>query len=192
MAERKPTIGLRARALALGVVPGVAHIFVLDRTGWGTSFFVLFVFGADAALAGLYLLDEAWANEVYLLGCGVAGAAWLASWLDVARLVVFRDYEKRAALGARLAKEGVKQYAAGRLRKAHQSFRRCLDLDPRDADILFWYGCVEAALGRAARARRTFRRCTKYDFDGKWTFELGRTEERILAGEAAAGDDADS
>ena len=175
MAESKPTVGRRVQALALGVVPGVAHIFALDRTGWGTSFFVLFVFGADAALAGLYLL-----------GCGVAGAAWLASWLDVARLVVFRDYEKRAALRAELTEEGVGQYAAGRLRRAHQAFRKCLDLDPRDVDVLFWYGCVEAALGRTKRARRAFRRCSKYDFDRKWAFEVARGEERLAAEEAAS------
>jgi tetratricopeptide (TPR) repeat protein len=164
------------RALALGVVPGAAHIFVLDRTGWGTLFFVLFVFGADAALAGLYLLDETWSAQSYLAGCAVAGGAWLASWLDVARLIVFRDYEKRAALRARLTSEGVRHYAAGRHVKAHDAFRQCLDLDPRDPDVLFWYGCVESAMGRPRRARRAFRRCRKYDYDRKWAFEVERAE----------------
>ena len=186
MAERKPTVWNRVRALALGVVPGAAHIFVLDRTGWGTFFFVLFVFGADVALAGLYLLDETWSAEAYLAGCAVASGAWLAAWLDVARLIVFRDYEKRAALRARLTGEGVRHYAAGRLMKAHDAFRECLELDPRDADVLFWYGCVEAALGRARRARRAFRRCRKHDFDRKWSFEVGRGEERLERDEEAA------
>ena len=185
MAERKPTVWYRVRALTLGVVPGAAHIFVLDRTGWGTLFFVLFVFGADAALAGLYLLDEAWSAEAYLAGCAVAGGAWLAAWLDVARLIVFRNFDKRAALRARLTAEGVRHYAAGRLVKAHDAFRDCLDLDPRDADVLFWYGSVEAALGRPGRARRAFSRCRRYDFDRKWSFELGRGEERLERDQAA-------
>jgi tetratricopeptide (TPR) repeat protein len=186
VAERKPTVWTRVSALAFGVVPGAAHIFVLDRTGWGTLFFVLFVFGADAAVAGLYLLDETWSGDAYTGGCILAGAAWLASWLDVARLTVFRDYEKRAALRTRLVGEGVRHYAAGRLRKAHDAFRECLDLDPRDTDVLFWYGCVEAALGRGGRARRAFRRCRKHDFERKWTFEIRRSEERLLEDEAAA------
>jgi tetratricopeptide (TPR) repeat protein len=185
VAERKPTVGHRARALALGVVPGAAHIFVLDRTGWGTAFFVLFVLGADAAVAGLYLLDETWSAQAYGAGCAVAGGAWLTAWLDVARLVVFRDYEKRAALRARLTGEGVRHFAAGRLVKAQEAFRGCLDLDPRDVDVLFWYGCVEAALGRPKRARRAFGRCRKHDFDRKWAFELGRVEARL--GDGAAG-----
>lgn len=179
MAERTPTVWYRVRALALGVLPGAAHIFVLDRTGWGTTFFVLFVLGADAALAGLYLLDETWSAQAYLAGCTLAGAAWLAAWLDVARLIVFRDYEKRAALRARLTAEGVRFYAAGHLMKAHTAFRGCLELDPRDTDVLFWYGCVEAALGRPRRARRAFRRCRKHDFERKWAFELARSEERL-------------
>jgi len=179
VAERKPTVWHRAQALVLGIVPGAAHIFVLDRPGWGTFFFVLFVLGCDAAVAGLYLLDESWSAQAYLAGCAAAGGAWLASWLDVARLAVFRDYEKRAALRARLTAEGVRHYAAGRLVKAADAFRDCLDLDPRDPDILFWYGCVEAALGRAKRARRSFRRCRKHDVDRKWGFELGRCEAAL-------------
>ncbi len=174
------------RAFALGLVPGVAHIFVLDRTGWGTLFFVAFVIGADVALAGLFLLDEHWAGDAYAAGCALAGAAWLASWLDMARLVVLRDYEKRAALRAKLAAEGVKLYAGGHLLKARNSFRQCLDLDHRDPDVLFWYGCVEAGLGQVRRARRSFRRCRKYDTRGKWSFEVGRQEER-LAASAATG-----
>ena len=54
--ERKPTLAFRAQALLLGLVPGLAHILLLDRTGWGAVFFVLFVLGADGALAGLFLL----------------------------------------------------------------------------------------------------------------------------------------
>jgi len=179
VAERKPTVGGRVKALALGVVPGLAHIFVLDRTGWGAVFFVVFVFGADAALAGLYLIDEAWASDAYAAGCVLAGAAWLLSWLDVARLVVFRDYDKRAALHRRLTSEGVRLYASGHLKKARNAFRQCLDLDPRDPDVLFWYGCVESGLGRIRRARRAFRRCRKHDLDRKWEFELGRQEEGL-------------
>jgi hypothetical protein len=176
---------MRVRAFALGLVPGVAHIFVLERTGWGTLFFVAFVLGADVALAGLYLLDEYWAGDAYTAGCALAGAAWLASWLDLARLVVLRDYEKRAALRAKLAAEGVKHYAGGHLLKARKSFRQCLDLDHRDPDVLFWYGCVEAGLGEVSRARRSFRRCRKYDIQRKWSFEVGRQEERLA--EVAAG-----
>jgi tetratricopeptide (TPR) repeat protein len=160
-------------------VPGFAHIFALERAGWGTVYFLAFVFGADAALAGLYLLDDAWSSQAYAAGCALAGAAWLASWLDTARLIVFRDYDRRTVLRARLTSEGVIYYASGHLLKARNAFRECLDLDHRDPDVLFWYGCVEAGLGRVRRARRAFRRCRKYDLARKWAFEVGRQEERL-------------
>jgi hypothetical protein len=177
--ERKPTLARRAQALFLGLVPGLAHILLLDRTGWGALYFVLFVLGADAALAGLYLLDEAWAGDAWAGGCAVAGGAWLVSFLDMARLTLFRDFEARAALRRKLTADGVRLYAAGRHRKARVAFRDCLDLDHRDPDVLFWYGCVESALGRPKRARRALRRCRKYDVDGRWAFQAKRLEARI-------------
>jgi tetratricopeptide (TPR) repeat protein len=181
LAECKPSVGLRVRALILGIVPGLAHIFVLDRPGWGTLHFVAFILGADAALAGLYLFEDDAATWAYVGGCGVAGAAWLISWLDTARLIVFRDYEKRAALRKQLTAEGVRLYAGGDLLKASGAFHRCLDLDHRDPDVLFWYGVVEAARGKTSRAIRAFRRCRHYDLDGKWDFEVGRQEEALEA-----------
>lgn len=181
LAECKPTVGLRARALILGIVPGLAHIFVLDRPGWGTIHFVVFILGADAALAGLYLFEDQVGTWAYAAGCAAAGGAWLLSWLDTARLVVFRDYEKRAALRRQLTSEGVKLYAAGHLLKASGAFDRCLDLDSRDPDALFWYGVVEAAQGKVGRARRAFRRCRHHDVDRKWEFEVGRQEEKLEA-----------
>ena len=184
--ERRPTVGQRAKALAFGVVPGLAHIVVFDRTGTGALLFVLFVLGADGAVAGLYLIEERWAGDLYTAGCVVAGLTWLGAWLDVARLAIFRDYEKRAALRRELTAEGVRQYAAGHLKKAHGAFRRCLALDHRDPDLLFWYGCVNARLGRVRRARRAFHRCRKHDLESKWTFEVAR-EEALLAEPAPTG-----
>lgn len=175
----KPTVGKRIQALALGVMPGLAHIAVLERPGIGTLLFVLFVAGADAAIAGLYLVEDAWGEHLYLAGCVVAGAAWLGAWLDMARLAFFRDYEKRAAERKRLAEEGVRLYAAGDLAGARHAFRGSLDLDHRDPDILFWYGCVEARLGKARRAHRAFRRCRLHDLERKWEFQIQEQEARL-------------
>jgi tetratricopeptide (TPR) repeat protein len=149
---------------------------------------VLFVLGAQAAILGLYVLEEEWASDAYFAGCAVAAAVWLASWLDVARLVVFRDYARRAEDRKRLTSEGVRAFAAGHLQKARDAFRDCLDLDPRDPDVLFWYGCVEAALGRRKRALRAFRRCRKHDLERKWDFEIGREEARLAAAARVAGE----
>lgn len=181
MEERKPTVGKRIQALALGVVPGLAHIAVLEHAGMGTLLFVAFVAGADAAIAGLYLVEEEWGGDLYLAGCAVAGAAWLVAWLDMARLAFFRNYEKRAAERTRLAEEGVRLYAANDLPGARKAFRGCLDLDHQDPDILFWYGCVEARLGKARRARRSFRRCRLHDVERKWEFQIREQEARLGA-----------
>jgi hypothetical protein len=186
---RRPTAGWRAKALALGLVPGVAHILVLDRPGVGTGLFVLFVLGAYGAVTGLCLVEEAWADRLYLAGCSVAGGTWLVGFLDAARLAVFRDYAKRAEMRDRLTKEGVHHYAGGHMKKARACFRRCLSLDSRDPDVLFWYGCAEARLGRSRRALRSFRRCRKYDLEGKWSFEIEREEARVAAGEFETGVD---
>ena len=185
-AERSLSAGKRIQALLLGLVPGLAHVVVLDRAGIGTLFFVLFVAGADAALAGMFLLETSWATDAYLGGCALAGAAWLASWLDMARLAVFRDYGKREEIRKRLTSEGVRQYAAGHMLKARGSFRKCLSMNHRDVDSLFWYGCIEARLGRVRRARRAFRRCRRYDLERKWAFEVEEQERRLREGPPAA------
>lgn len=185
-AQARPTVGRRLLATALGVVPGLAHVLVLDRPGTGTLLFLLFLGGAQAAAWGRYLVEAEWASDLLVGGSVAAAAAWLLSFLDVARITLFRNYEKRAALRAKLADEGVRFYAAGRLEKARRAFREALALDLRDADILFWYGCVEARRGKPKRARRSFRRCRKYDRAGKWTFQVGREEERLAGGPPAA------
>jgi hypothetical protein len=185
-AERTPSAGKRTRALLLGVVPGLAHIAVLDRPGTGTALFVLFVAGADAALAGLYLVGDRLSGPLYAAGCGVAGAAWLAGFLDVARLALFRDYERRAATRAALSAEGVRRYAAGDYAGARKAFRGCLSIDHRDPDVLFWYACVEARLGKPRRAARSFRRCRKYDAAGRWEFPIREQEARFGLGGAAS------
>lgn len=183
-AQHRPKVGTRLLATMLGIVPGLAHVLLLERTGTGTLLFVLFIGAAQAAAWARYLLTDDWAADLFNAGCAVAAAAWLWSFLDVARLTLFRNYEKRRALRAELASGGVRLYAAGRLEKARASFRRALDLDLRDADILFWYGCVESRRGKAGRARRAFRRCRKYDREGKWAFPLEGEEARL--GEKAA------
>lgn len=165
--------------MAFGLVPGLAHVLVLDRAGAGTAYFVLFVLGADAVVAGRYLVEADWASDLYAAGCVISGTAWLASWLDMARLAVFRDYEKRAALKKQWAAEAVRLYAGGHLQKAGGAFRRCLSLDPRDPDVLFWFGCVQARLGRPRRARRAFRRCRKHDLEGRWSFQIVEQERRL-------------
>lgn len=180
-----PSVAWRAKALVLGLVPGLAHYAVFDRPGWAVLFFLPFVFGADAAVMGHYLFAEEWAADLYFVGCAAAGAAWLLAWLDTARLAVFRDYAKRAAQRREWAREGVAHYAAGRLRKAKGAFRRCLDIDQRDPDVLFWYGSVQARLGHGRGARRALRRCRKFDATGHWAFELDVLEARLAAGTAA-------
>jgi len=182
LAEVRPSVGKRVQALALGLVPGLAHIAVLDRPGAGTLLFLLFVAAVDTALAGLYLVEGPLADRLYAAGGAAAGAVWLAAWLDMARLAFFRDYEKRAALRKQLVAEGVKAYAAGDLPGARRAFRGCLSLDHRDPDVLFWYGCVEARLGKVKRARRSFRRCRKYDLARKWEFQIGEQERGMEGG----------
>ena len=177
--EERPTVGRLAQALIAGLLPGLAHLLVLDRAGIGTLDFVLFVLGVDAAVAGLWLVEAEWAPRLYDAGCLLAGAAWLASWLDMARLAVFRDWEKRAAERKARSEEAVRLYAGGQLQKAAGAFRHCLSLDSRDADILFWYGCVLVRLGKARRARRAFRRCRKHDLQGRWTFQVEEQERRL-------------
>ncbi len=172
--------------MAFGIVPGLAHVLLLDRTGVGALLFVLFIGGVDAAVAGRYLIEAVWAPDLYTAGCALAGAAWLAAYLDMARLTLLRNYEKRAALRKDLTRQGVRLYAAGRMNQAHKAFRSCLDLDHRDADVLFWYGCVEARRGKFGRARRAFRRCRKHDHAGKWAFQVGEQEARLAEAEAAA------
>jgi hypothetical protein len=177
--EERPTAGRRVQALLAGLLPGLAHVLVLDRPGKGVLLFVLFVLGADAAVAGRYLVEAEWAPDLYVYGCLVAGLSWLAAWLDVARLVVFRDYEGRAALKRERSREAVRLYAGGQIQKAGAALRRCLALDPRDADVLFWYGAVQVRLGRTRRARRAFRRCRKHDLEGRWAFQIEDQERRL-------------
>jgi len=165
--------------MVFGIVPGLAHVLVLDRAGAGTAFFVVFVLGADAIVAGRYLVEADWASDLYAGGCAIAGVAWAWSWIDMARLVVFRDYEKRAALKKQWAAEAVRLYAGGQLQKAGTAFRRCLSLDSRDPDVLFWLGCIQARLGKAGRARRAFRRCRKHDLEGRWSFQIVEQERRL-------------
>lgn len=184
--ESRPAVGRRLQAMALGVVPGLAHVILLDRTGVGSLLFVLFLAGADAAVAGRYLVEAEWAADLYAAGCWVAGAAWLAAYVDMARLTLLRNYEKRAALRREWTAKGVRLYAAGKLNQAHKAFRDCLRLDHRDVDVLFWYACVEARRGKVRRARRSFRRCAKHDHAGKWTFLVEEQESRLEEMEAAA------
>jgi TolA-binding protein len=172
--------------MAFGVVPGLAHVLLLERTGLGAMFFLLFLAGADAAAAGRYLVEAEWASDLYTAGSVVAAAAWLAAYVDMARLTLLRNYEKRAALRRDWSREGVRHYAAGRLAKAHGSFRACLRLDRRDADALFWYGCIDLRRGKLRRAARAFRRCRKHDHAGKWEFQVGEQEARLAAAERAA------
>ena len=178
-AERRPTVGKRVQALVFGLVPGLAHLLVLDRAGSGTVLFLLFVLGADAAVAGTFLLQGESAPDVYAAGCIVAGVAWTAAWLDMARLAIFRDYEGRAARRAKWEAEGLRLYAGGQIQKASNAFRECLSLDPRDPDLLFWFGAIQVRLGRPRRARRAFRRCLHYDPDRRWAFEIGELQRRL-------------
>lgn len=184
--ESRPAVGRRLQAMVLGIVPGLAHVVLLDRTGVGTVQFVLFMAGVDAAVAGRYLLDREWSSDLFTAGCVVAAAAWLWSWIDMVRLTLLRNYEKRARLRDTLSSEGVRHYAAGSMEKAHASFRACLALDHRDADVLFWYACVEARRGKEGRARRAFRRCRRFDVEGKWAFLAGEEEARLAETVAAA------
>jgi tetratricopeptide (TPR) repeat protein len=185
-AQAGPTAGRRLLATTLGVVPGLAHVLLLERTGTGTLLFLLFLAGAQAAAWGRYLVEAEWSSDLFQAGCAAAALAWLVSFLDVARLVLFRNHARRAALRARLADEGVRHYAAGRLVKARAAFREALELDLRDPDILFWYACVEARRGRVKRALRSLRRCRKYDRTGKWAFLVGREEARLRGPSAGA------
>jgi hypothetical protein len=178
-AEARPTAGRRFQAILLGIVPGLAHILVLDRGGSGALHFRLFVIGAAAAVAARYLVETEYNSDIFLAGSVVAAAAWLVSFGDVARLVLFRDYEKRAALRDERGREGLRAYAAGDLGAAHRAFRGCLDLDGRDPDALFWFGIVEAARSKPKRAARAFRRCRRYDLDRKWVNELDAAEKRL-------------
>jgi tetratricopeptide (TPR) repeat protein len=165
--------------MVFGLLPGLAHLLVLDRAGTGTVLFLLFVLGADAAVAGTFLLPSESAPEVYMAGCIVAGLAWTVSWLDMARLAIFRDYEGRAERRAKWEAEGVRLYAGGQIQKASEAFRECLSLDPRDPDLLFWFGAIQVRLGRPRRAQRAFRRCLHYDQDRKWAFEIAEQERRL-------------
>jgi tetratricopeptide (TPR) repeat protein len=178
-AEARPTAGRRAQAILLGLVPGLAHILVLDRGGTGSVFFLLFVLGADAALAARYLLETEYNSDLFLAGAVLAAGAWLLAFLDLARLVLFRDYERRAARRAALGSEGIRSYAAGDYDAARAAFRGCLALDGRDPDALFWFGVVEARRGKAKRAARAFRRCRRYDLDRKWAREVAEQELRL-------------
>ena len=178
-AEKRPTVGRRVQAIVFGLVPGLAHLLVLDRAGTGTVLFLLFVLGADAAVAGTFLLPTETAPEVYAAGCIVAGLAWTVSWLDMARLALFRDYEGRAERRAKWEAEGVRFYAGGQIQKASDAFRECLSLDPRDPDLLFWFGAIQVRLGRPRRAQRAFRRCLHYDPDRRWAFEIAELERRL-------------
>jgi hypothetical protein len=190
--EERPTVGRRVQALIAGLVPGLAHVLVLDRAGAGTALFLAFIVGADVAVAGRYLVEAEWAPDLYTAGWVLAAAAWLGSWLDMARLTVFRDWEKRAALRKQWSSEAVRLYAGGHLQKAGAAFRRCLSLDPRDPDALFWYGCVQARLGRQRRARRAFRRCRKHDLEGRWSFQIVEQERRVAEPRALSVSDTGS
>ncbi len=181
-AEARPGIGRRVKAAVLGLVPGLAHVLVLDRPGVGTAYFLIFMAGVDAVVAARWLLDVDWAADLLLAGIAVAGLVWLVAFLDMARLAFFRDYEKRAEERRTLAGRGVRAYAAGRLGEARTAFRACLALDARDADALFWYGCIEARRGKRRRARRAFRRCVRHDLDGKWAWQTGVELERLESG----------
>ena len=149
--DKAPSIAKRWRAMILGLLPGAAHILVLDRAGAGAVLFVLFMVGVDVAVLGRWVLETTAAPDVFAGGVVLAASAWLAAFLDVARLVVFRDYRGRAALRRRLCDEAVAAFALGDLHAARKSFRACLDLSARDADVLFWYGVVEARRGKARR-----------------------------------------
>lgn len=89
-AQARPAAGRRILATALGVVPGLAHVLLLDRTGTGTLLFLVFLAGAQAAAWGRYLVDSEWSSDLFLAGGAAAAAAWLVSFLDVARLTLFR------------------------------------------------------------------------------------------------------
>lgn len=184
--ESKPTVGRRLQAMLFGLVPGLAHVLLLDRTGVGTLYFMLFFAGVDAAFTGRFLLKAEYSSDLFTAGCALAGPVWLLAYVDMTRLILLRNYEKRAALRRTLSSEGVRLYAEGKMRAARKAFRACLALDHRDPDILFWYGVVESRRGKFGRARRAFRRCRKYDLDGKWTFQAGEQEGRLPALEAAA------
>jgi len=177
--EARPGVGRRLQTTVLGILPGLAHILVLDRAGAGTVFFLLFVLGADAAVTGRYLLEEDYAADLFTAGILLAAASWLVSYVDVVRLTLLRNYEKRAALRRTLTRDGVRRYAAGDHGGAREAFRKCLDLDARDPDALFWYGCVEARRGKFRRARRAFRRCLHHDAAGTWAWEVGRQLEGL-------------
>lgn len=176
-ATRRPGVWSRMQALLLGLVPGLAHLLVLDRPGVGTVYFLLFVLGVDALVAAEFLLEVDWAADLTMAGILLSSGVWLVAFLDIARLTLFRNYEKRAALRKEHADRGVRAFAAGRFGESRRAFRACLDLDPRDPDALFWYGCVEARRGKKRRARRAFRRCLQYDPADHWKWEC----ERALA-----------
>jgi hypothetical protein len=184
--EQKPTVGRRLQAMVFGLVPGLAHVLLLDRTGLGTLYFMLFFAGVDAAFTGRFLLKSESASDLYTAGCALAVPVWLWAYIDMTRLILLRNYEKRAAMRKTLSSEGVHLYAEGKMRAARKAFRACLALDHRDPDILFWYACVETRRGKFGRARRAFKRCRKYDLDGKWNFQVGEQEGRLPALEAAA------
>jgi len=170
------------QALLLGAVPGLAHVLVLERAGTGTVLFVLFILGADAVVTGRFLLLTDYAGDLITWGARGATAVWVLAFADVLRLVLFRDYEARARLRAALCAEGIRLYVRDDLGGARKAFRRCLSLDERDADALFWYGCVEARRGKARRARRAFRRCLKHDVEGKWAWECEEQLRRLAGG----------
>jgi len=177
--EKAPSFAKRWRAMILGVLPGAAHILVLDRAAVGAVFFVLFMVGVDAAVLGRWVLETSTAPDILMGGVFLAAAAWLAAFLDVARLVVFRDYRGRAEMRRRLCDEAIAAYALGNLHAARKCFRACLDLSARDPDVLFWYGVVEARRGKDRRARRSFKRCLKYDEQRKWEWECRRELVRM-------------
>ncbi|MHC4822219.1 MAG: hypothetical protein ACYTDX_10925 [Planctomycetota bacterium] len=177
--DRAPSWSQRWKAMILGIVPGAAHVLILDRAGAGTVLFVLFMLGADAAVLGRWVLESSSSADVFAGGVALAAAAWLLSFLDIARLVIFRDYRGRAETRQRLCDEAITAYARDELNISRRALRQCLDMDARDPDVLYWYGVVEARRGKARRARRSFKRCLKYDETRKWAWECGRELERL-------------
>ena len=179
MGCRTHSIGKKALALLLTIVPGLGHV-LLDRHLAGVLLFTVFAFSANGTFVGARL----WVHEdqrfaILLLSTLGLALVYPYAFVRIWRLTFGLDEEARATARGGRMKQAMSHYLRGELDEAAGILRSLLRQDELDVDCLFYLGMIHRDQGEAGKARRTFRRCAALDPKCRW--EAGE-ELRVLRG----------
>ncbi len=161
------------------ICPGYGHISLgLGRRG----LLLLFCFATFlvATILANTMLVGALAARLFVVGICLSAFVWLVALIDLLRIGRrIKEDLGRFVLEApgvethpsSLYREGRISYLRGELEEARALFRRSLEKDPADSDVLYQLARVNLELREVDAARELFNRYLKQEKGVKWRME---------------------